>query len=1020
MKINKNLKLITLIPISLLLLLSSYFLYHAWSDYRHYRQSSQEITQVKVLKSLAINIARERGLSTLLILSRQESTRSLLEKQRKRSDRAIDLIREYYRMHGSSTPFYRQLQTKLDQLKNLRKKVDNYSLSYEASFVYFDTLERDIIKEMKADILQLGDSDTVHALADNYLAAMNLMRSLSNERDYVTNMLTHHSARNKLLLMHIFKDTDLIYTIRSFDEKSKEELKALLNEKSFINAISQTQTIKKQLLEHQNAKIDPINWFTKETQKIMGVNKVANFLYEKLQIELERNKRKALIQMIIATSLILLSLYLLYLYKKLYHHLFSREGLEKVLNKIIDYALIEDAIDLDSTEGIQNTYDIITHTVDKIDIEKRKAERANAAKSIFLANMSHEIRTPINGIVGFTELLKKSPLNQEEREYVEIIDKSTDSLLEIINNILDLSKIESKKVELDLIPYSPIEEFENVVDVYMPKVENKNINLSFLMDPDFHYFLIGDIVKIKEVLLNLISNAVKFTPEGGQVTVLIKKLPHESQESEKIYFEVSDSGVGMTQEEMADIFDAFNQADSTITRKYGGTGLGLTISSSYVSLMGGKLEVSSKKDIGSNFYFTLEFKKGKKLPTTHQNRFKHFDTLLLKGKNRLLLSQVRLYLNYFGAKNRILLFDDLKSKEAKSANLIVAHFTSLSKQELEKLKKQKKPVLLIFPTKYRGKLNQYKSEDIFPIHEPINVTKFAKTLTQIASTHNIEYKKEDTQEIQYTKPSSDLIRRDILIAEDNEINLKLLKTICESLSLNVTTAKDGQEAVEAFKKESFDLVFMDIAMPILDGVRATKQIIAYEKENNLAHTPIVAVTANVLKGDKERFLNSGFDDYIPKPVKEKELKNILMKHGMTLYQKPSSGASATSTEVANSTKHEGELRNLLLMKKSKVETKIFEKTLSKLYDQVDAVYELRDFFEHLKKYRYKVVMADKEISGLDLRVLIDSVENRDETALLLFRGFDTIIDDQMRSKFDEVLINSADQTYLKLILDNYL
>ena len=1020
MKINKNLKFITIVPISLLLLLSGYFFFQAFNNYRHYQKSTDDITQVKVLKSLAINIARERGLSTLLILSRQKNTKALLEKQRKRSDSAIELIHDYYQLHNLSSNFYTKLQTKLDQLKKLREKVDNYSLSYEASFVYFDTLEREIIKQMKADILQLGDDDTVHALADNYLAAMNLMRSLSNERDYVTNMLTHHSARNKLLLMHIFKDTDLIYTIRSFDERSKEELKALLNEKKFLDAISQTQTIKKQLLEDQNTKIDPIGWFTKETQKIMGVNNVANFLYEKLQVEVEKNKRKALIQMIITASFILLSLYMLYLYRQLYSYLFSREGLEKVLNKIIDYALIEDALDLDSTEGIQKTYDIITQTVDKIDIEKRKAERANAAKSIFLANMSHEIRTPINGIVGFTELLKKSPLNSEEREYVEIIDKSTDSLLEIINNILDLSKIESKKVELDLIPYSPIEEFENVVDVYMPKVENKNINLSFLMDPDFHYFLIGDIVKVKEVLLNLISNAVKFTPEGGQVTVLIKKLPQESKESEKVYFEVSDSGVGMTQEEMADIFDAFNQADSTITRKYGGTGLGLTISSSYVSLMGGKLEVSSKKDIGSNFYFTLEFKKGKKLPTSHQNRFTHFDALLLKGKNRLLLSQVRRYLHYFGAKNRVILFDELKNKEAKGANLIVAHFTSLSKSELATLQKVKKAVLLIFPTKYRGQLSKYKSDHIFPIHEPINVTKFAKILAQIASTHNIEYQKEEPQEISYTKPSSDLIRRDILIAEDNEINLKLLKTICESFSLNVTTAKDGQEAVEAFKKTSFDLIFMDIAMPILDGVRATKEIIAYEKENNLAHTPIVAVTANVLKGDKERFLNSGFDDYIPKPVKEKELKRVLMKHGMTLHHKSTSTTSAPSNEVANSAKQAGELRNLLLMKKSKVETKIFEKTLSKLYDQVDAVYELRDFFDHLKKYRYKVVMADKEIAGLDLRVLIDSVENRDETALLLFRGFDTIIDDQMRSKFDEVLINSADQTYLKLILDNYL
>jgi len=535
---------------------------------------------------------------------------------------------------------------------------------------------------------------------------------------------------------------------------------------------------------------------------------------------------------------------------------------------------------------------------------------------------------------------------------------------------------------------------------------------------------LGDIVKVKEVLLNLISNAVKFTPQNGQINVLIKNLPSKSKDSQKIYFEVSDSGVGISQEEMNDIFDAFSQADSTITRKYGGTGLGLTISSSYVSLMGGKLEVSSKKDIGSNFYFTLEFKKGKALKDTPKGKFPAFKTLVINSKNKLLPTQVKSFMNYFGSEANIGSIKDIKDKKLTDINLIITHFTSLSKADFEYLKSQKIPTIIIFPTRYRGRLNKYNSKNIFTTYEPILLSKFVKILTKIAHTYKVKMVEDKIKVEKSQVKKSDKIRRDILIAEDNIINQKLLKKICENFGLNVKTAENGKEAVEYFKKEPFDLIFMDIAMPLLDGVGATKEILQYEKEHNLSHTPIIAVTANALKGDRERFINSGLDDYIAKPAKEKDIKEILSKYGITL-DLSKEGASLNSLESSSTpavidNRNNEEFKDLLIIKKSKVETKIFEKVLKKSYKNVDAVYELDKFFDLLSKNRYKVVMVDKEIKGLDLRVLIDSVEDRANTSLLLFRSFDTIIDDTMRSKFDEVLINSADETYLKLILENYI
>jgi len=1023
MKIKKNLKLITIVPIVLLTLVSAYFLFKAYNAYSDITKIDSAAYESKLLKSLSINLARERGLSTLYTLSRQNKTKDLLHKQRVSTNQAITHVQEYYKTHSHSLVAKNKIVNKLEKIEEKRALLDDFKLSYESSFSYFDTINATIIAEIEST-LKSKNSVKINRLSLGFTNTMELMRAISNERDYVTNILSDASKKEPLVLLNIFKDSSIKPAINALDTQTKEKLKNVLNESAFISVIKETQAIKKTLLENRNAQVNPIDWFTKETQKIMSVNKVTNQIFTHLDESIQSAKQSAIIMALIAGLLLLLSFYMLYTYSKFYNHLYSTKGIEGILNKIIDYALIEDTIDLGTTAGIDKTYSVIENTVDKIAIEKRKAERANAAKSIFLANMSHEIRTPINGIIGFTELLQKSDLGEEEKEYVDIIDKSTENLLEIINNILDLSKIESKKIELDEILFSPVEEFENAVDVYMPKVATKNINLSLLMDSGFNNYLLGDVIKVKEVLLNLISNAVKFTPENGQISVLIKNLSKKEDLKQKIYFEVSDSGIGISEEEMADIFDAFSQADSTITRKYGGTGLGLTISSNYVSLMGGKLEVSSKKGVGSNFYFTLELQKEKPLKSSQKDRFSSMDALIIKGKNTLLTDTEKAYMEYFGARASVVSMPEFRKMRTVDAKVIITQYASLKKEEFDLVKSANVPSIMIFPTKFHTRLSDFKTENIFPTYEPINITKFAKTLTEIAKKYQINITPQINEKQAITKKRSNKIKREILIAEDNEINQKLLTKIIEDYDLNVTTAINGLEAVEAVKNNHFDLIFMDIAMPIMDGVTATKEILAYERKEQKEHTPIIAVTANALKGDKERFLNDGLDDYIAKPAKQKDIKAVLEKYDITIGADEVNEVTVEEVPSApiikDPLKAAAEIKNILVYKKSKVETKIFEKVLSKDYEDIETVNDLESFFKKLRENVYRVVMVDKEIEGLDLRVMLDSIENREQSALLLFRSFDSIIDDQTRREFDEVLINSADQTYLKLILDNYL
>ncbi|MEJ2373593.1 MAG: ATP-binding protein, partial [Sulfurimonas sp.] len=283
------------------------------------------------------------------------------------------------------------------------------------------------------------------------------------------------------------------------------------------------------------------------------------------------------------------------------------KNLEEILIRVAEDATEHDAenINLDTAKGTTEAYNLLEKIIEQTRLDKELAQEASEAKSMFLANMSHEIRTPLNGIVGFTELLKDTGLKEEQQEFVEIIEKSSENLLEIINNILDLSKIESNKLEIEDIVFNPIEEFESAVEVYAVRASEKHIDLGCFIDPELEKPIKGDPTKIKEVVINLLSNAVKFTSSSGAINVDIRKLEAPQEGITRVRFEIQDSGIGVTSEQKARIFEAFSQADTSITRKYGGTGLGLTISSRFIELMGGQLDLHSEAGEGTTFFFTL-------------------------------------------------------------------------------------------------------------------------------------------------------------------------------------------------------------------------------------------------------------------------------------------------------------------------------------------------------------------------------------------------------------------------------
>jgi len=655
-------------------------------------------------------------------------------------------------------------------------------------------------------------------------------------------------------------------------------------------------------------------------------------------------------------------------------------------------------IDLRTKEGMNNAYMLIETLIENAKADKIQALEANASKSLFLANMSHEIRTPLNGIVGFTELLKSTGLNEEQKEFINIIEKSSENLLNIINNILDLSKIESDKTELDITIFDPIVEFENAIETYGMRASEKNIELDFFLDPKIDKKLLGDSVKIKEVLINLLSNAIKFTDFGGKIKVEIKKISTIDNQTE-ISFSIEDNGVGMTKEQQLNVFSAFTQADVSITRKYGGTGLGLTISTKFLDLMGSELKLESEKEKGTRFYFNIIFEEV--LESTELALSYNFkDLTICKYDYEIPIQQdiyLTEYLEYY--KVNIKSFktpSDLKKwNEDKTINSIWIDVDNSDDELLKHIYKlNSHKVILLASFSNRAHFEELGVNVAKILYKPLTPTKVIQGLN---ATEN------SSREITLEKQNSvtfDKIKFEghILVAEDNFINQKLIKQVLVKYGVTVDLANNGLEAFEKRKSNDYDLIFMDIQMPVMDGVEATHEIINYEVEEKLQHVPIIALTANALNGDRERFLEQGLDEYIPKPIETNELLYILKK-----FLKPKSNSEeieATPSEALEETNHEikksknGSIqlleeeeesstltmleelpsqeksnKKILILKKNPLEAQILSKVIANMNYDIEIVHRANELENFIDKEEYDMLLIDKEIEQFNEKVL---------------------------------------------------
>ena len=929
---NRSSSLLLIVIVAGLFLVLLYHTYLSYSEYKDKSHTINHIVLVEKIDAVLSNIDKERTCSAIYMGTNHKIDLKEVEKYREIVDSGLEEIFGLLAKDKNFSTHQSDIRDISSSLVYARSRVNVLSMNYH--HILFENYVSKIVEPLMRVLDHLTKSSSIPS---SYFQLLLEKENLYAEKSFISFVLSGQKVMNYQDLLKweeiIGKDT--------LTNVGSNQLTHLRGEIFIHSSVGKYIVSLEQWIAVNNKKNDIIK---KRESNILSDVKHG------LEDNLSNLKYRAITYLSAAIALFIILIILFFLYNKNVQN-----------NRLLIDTLSDLESDLDEKQRAEikkvlkqnDTLAIYRFLVNAI-------KEPSRAKDHFLANMSHEIRTPLNGIIGFTNILKETDLKEDQQEFLAIIEESSNNLISIVNDILDFSKVASGKVEIENIAFNVMEKFEASIDSYAAKAAQKNINLNLMIDPNLPTELMGDATKISQVIINLLSNAVKFTDEGGSVDIIIEQIS-ERNNTVRLKFSIKDSGIGMTLEQQEKVFDAFSQADASTSRKFGGTGLGLTISKKFVSLMGGELELESKENEGTTFFFLLDLEKSASSIKRETFDFAHLNTVYLTVPNREGMSDnLRVYIEYTGAKFKTesyITLLEMRKEDLPDIIFVDHHYINDERIISSILELDTKTVLIT--TAEIEKCNcDIKDKISKVLYRPINLSKTIRGLKSGNSKTKDNIRNDNIQKdklVEVNDIKSNRVFTDIsaLVVEDNIINQKLLKNILSNFDIKVSIANNGKEAFNLFMENKYDIIFMDIQMPVMNGVESTQNIIKYEKINNLIHTPIVALTANTLPSDREKYIEIGMDKYLKKPIDVSDLTAIIevyfpIKEIRDSMPPPNRVVGEKETPAPS----------VILYKETELTAKIYKAVLNNLGYSVDMHSSINQFLDGIEKRNYKFALFD--------------------------------------------------------------